>query len=373
MSPSDEPAFTDSDLYAMQRAVECARRGVPAPNPHVGAVVVRDGEVVAEGWHARAGDEHAEVAALRVAGERARGASVFVTLEPCNHHGRTPPCTEALVRAGVARVVYAVSDPNPHVAGGGRAALEAAGVAVREGFAPQWQREARRVIAPWRTFITEGRAHLTLKVATTLDGRIATRAGESRWITGPAARADVHALRAACDAVIAGSRTVLADDPELTVRHVVTPRQPARVVIDSALVTPAASKLARSAHEAPVWVLTRDGHETDRIAALADLGVVVVPIASVDGRVDLAAALRWLASKGIVSALCEGGGALHGAFLDCGLGERVVSYVAPMIFGGVSAPTAFGGRGVAAIGEAHRLRDLRVERVGDDLRIEGEL
>ncbi len=373
MFPRDEPAFTDPDLRAMRRAVECARRGSPSPNPHVGAVVLLDGEVVAEGWHERAGDERAEVAALRAAGERARGATVFVTLEPCNHHGRTPPCTEALIRAGVARVVFAVPDPNPHVAGGGRAALTAAGVAVRQGFDADAQREALRAVAPWRTYITQGRAHLTLKAAMTLDGRIATRAGESRWITGPDARRDVHALRAVSDAVIVGSRTVLADDPELTARHVAAPRQPVRVVIDSALATPPSSKLARTAREVPSWVLTLREHPRDRAEALAAQGVEVVALDGREGRVDLAAALAWLGSRGVVAALCEGGGALHGAFLDRGLGDRAVCYVAPVIFGGAEAPAAFAGRGVAAIADARRLRDVRVERVGDDLRIEGEL
>ncbi len=372
MSSINDRVQTELDRLAMQRAIECARRGLPSPNPHVGAVVVRDGEVVSEGWHERAGDDHAEVVALRAAGSRARGATVYVTLEPCNHHGRTPPCTEALIRAGVARVVFAASDPNPHVAGGGRVALVSAGVDVQEGFVETLQQEAERVIAPWRTFITEGRAHVTLKVAMTLDGRIATRAGESRWITGDDARRDVHALRATSDAVIVGSRTVLADDPELTVRHVEVSRQPARVVIDSALVTPPTSKLALSARETPVWVLTGRAHSRDRAEALTARGVEVVAIDERDGRLDLRAALKWLGGRGIVSALCEGGGALHGAFLDQGIGERVVAYVAPMVFGGEAA-MAFGGRGVAAIRDARRLRDLRVERVGEDLRIEGEL
>lgn len=372
MSFHDERARPDLDAFAMRKAVECARRGVPSPNPHVGAVVVRGGEVIAEGWHERAGDDHAEVVALRAAGERARGATVYVTLEPCNHHGRTPPCTDALIRAGVSRVIFAAADPNPHVAGGGRSALIAAGVEVLEGFDGQEHRDAQHVIAPWRTYITASRAHLTLKVAMTLDGRIATRSGESRWITGPDARRDVHRLRAASDAVIVGSRTVLADDPELTAREVGASRQPVRVVIDSALATPTHSKLARSAREVPVWVLTRRGHGAERVEALTEQGVEVVEINDVDGRVDLTAALRWLGGRGVVAALCEGGGALHGAFLDRGLGERVVAYVAPTVFGG-AAPMAFGGVGVSSIGDARRLRDLRVERLGDDLRIEGEL
>lgn len=372
VSHSDEVAFTEVDRSAMARAVACARLGAPSPNPHVGAVVVRDGVIVGEGFHARAGDAHAEVEALRVAGDRARGATVFVTLEPCNHHGRTPPCTGALLRAGVSRVVYAVADPNPKVAGRGADALRAAGVWVSQGFDHEAQREADRLLAPWVTFITQQRAHLTLKVATTLDGRIATRAGESRWITGPDARRDVHHLRAACDAVIVGSRTVLADDPELTARDVGAARQPLRVVIDSALAMPVDSKLATTARDVPVCVLTVEGCDAGRAAALRARGVEVVELPSVAGRVDLRAALSALAARGVVRAMCEGGGALHGAWIDRGLGDRVVWYLAPLLFGG-AAPTAVGGAGIARIADARRLRDLRVERIGEDLRLEGEL
>jgi diaminohydroxyphosphoribosylaminopyrimidine deaminase/5-amino-6-(5-phosphoribosylamino)uracil reductase len=358
------------DLRATARAVTCARGGHPSPNPHVGAVVVRDGEIVGEGWHERAGGDHAEVIALRAAGERARGATVYVTLEPCNHHGRTPPCTEAIARAGVSRVVYAVRDPNPDVPGRGAEALERMGVSVTEGFDAPAQREAARLLAPWGCFVTKRRAHVTLKVGMTLDGRIATRTGESRWITSPESRRDVHLLRAACDAVLVGSRTVLADDPELTARHADVRRQPARVVIDSELRTPLASKLARTARESPVWVFTREGHERGRVAALQELGVEVFAVGA--ARVDLAGVLAALAGRGVVAALCEGGGGLHGALLDAGLGDRVVCYVAPMLFGGAAA-LAFGGEGVAAIADARRLRDVTVTHVGDDLRIEGEL
>jgi diaminohydroxyphosphoribosylaminopyrimidine deaminase/5-amino-6-(5-phosphoribosylamino)uracil reductase len=355
---------------ASAHAVACARHGHPSPNPHVGAVVVRDGVVVGEGWHERAGGDHAEVIALRAAGDLARGATVYVTLEPCNHHGRTPPCTEALVRAGVGRVVYAVRDPNPDVAGGGGEALVRAGIPVDVGFDPASQREAARLLAPWGCFVTKRRAHVTLKVGMTLDGRIATRTGESRWITSPASRQDVHRLRAASDAVLVGSRTVLADDPELTARHAEVARQPARVVVDSELRTPVASKLAQTAREVPVWVFTREGHERGRVAALQELGVEV--FAQGVTRVDLAGMLTTLAARGVVAALCEGGGGLHGALLDAGLGDRAVCYVAPLLFGG-AAPMAFGGEGVATLAEAHRLRDVTVTHLGDDLRIEGEL
>ncbi len=372
-SPGGSPAFDDLAREAMRAAVDAARRGDPSPNPHVGAVVVRDGAVVATGWHRRVGDDHAEVMALAAAGDRARGATVYVTLEPCNHHGRTPPCTEALARAGVSRVVFAVGDPNPHVAGGGRAALRAGGVEVTEGFDPESQAAAERLIAPWRTYILHGRAHVTLKAAMTLDARIATRTGESRWITGEAARRDGHALRAASDAVLVGSRTVLADDPTLTARLVPTPRQPVRVVVDSKLTIPLSAQVVQTAREVATWVLTVEAADLARAEALRACGVLVLPVGGGDGRVDLAGALRALASRGIVAVLCEGGGGLHGALLDAGLADRVVCYIAPTLFGGNEATPAFGGRGVGTLATAHRLVGMRTECVGQDLRIEAEL
>jgi diaminohydroxyphosphoribosylaminopyrimidine deaminase/5-amino-6-(5-phosphoribosylamino)uracil reductase len=359
----------------MRASVDASRRGYPSPNPRVGAVVVRDGVVVSVGWHARVGDAHAEVTALAEAGERARGATVYVTLEPCNHHGRTPPCTQALIRAGVARVVYAVADPNPHVTGGGRRALEAAGVEVREGYDPESQHDAEHVLAPWRLFITRGRAHVTLKAAMTLDGRIATRTGHSQWITGEEARRDAHALRAASDAVMVGSRTVLADDPALSVRHVATTRQPVRVIVDSALVTPPSARLVATAREIPTWIVTRAGHDPAHVAHYERQGARVIALenSTEAAHLDLREVLKVLARNHIVSVMCEGGGALHGALLDAGCADRVVCYLAPMIVGGTGAPPAFGGLGVETLERAHRLTRTQTRWVGADLRIEAEL
>lgn len=354
----------------MRRALEEARRGAPSPNPPVGAVVFRDGVAVGAGFHARAGDAHAEVVALREAGDRARGATLVVTLEPCNHHGRTPPCTEAILQAGVARVVYASADPNPHVDGGGAAWLRARGVEVISGFGAL-QPEAEHLIAPWRTFITRGRPFVTLKLAMSLDGRIATRGGESRWITGAAARADGHALRAESDAVLVGSGTVLADDPRLTVRDAPVVRAPTRVVVDSALRIPLDAALVRTAREVPTAVVTVRGRDA---RALADAGVTVLAVeAGATGRVDLHAALRALAGRGVVSVLCEGGGGLHGALVDAGLVDRVVAYVAPMVIGGAGATSAVAGLGAATLAEVTRFAWTRVARLGDDLRLEGEV
>ncbi len=360
----------------MTRALSEAVQGAPSPNPPVGAVVVRDGTIYGLGHHHRAGEEHAEAMALRHAGDDARGATVFVTLEPCNHHGRTAPCTEALVRAGVARVVFAVPDPNPHVRGHGREMLRAAGVIVEEGFLPDFQREAERIIAPWMRFITTGRAHVTLKAAMSLDGSIASRDGESRWITSEDARVDGHKLRARCDAILVGSGTVRADDPLLTVRGVAVERAPARVIVSRDARVPLESKLVATAGEAPTWVLCARGGDDDqraRAGALAERGANVIEVdARDDGGVDLRAAMHTLAGLGVVSVLCEGGGALHGALRDAGVVDRVVAYVAPMLLGG-GGLRAIGGAGAGMLADATRLGEWDVKRVGPDLRIEAEV
>lgn len=357
----------------MARAAAESRRGAPSPNPPVGACVVSGGAIVGVGHHQRAGEDHAEVVALRDAGDRARGATVFVTLEPCNHHGRTAPCTEALLRAGVARVVFALADPNPHVRGHGRDALRAAGVVVEQGFEPDAQRDAEHVIAPWLRYITSGRAHVTLKAAMSLDGSIATRGGESRWITSPEARRDGHRLRACCDAVLVGSGTVRADDPRLTVRDVPSERAPVRVVVSRDARLPPGAQLVVTAREVPTWVLCAAGADEGRRRELSAAGVRVIALPPGDGgAVDLAVGLRALASEGVVSVLCEGGGALHGRLRDAGLVDRVVCYVAPMLMGG-GGLRAVGGAGAEGLSDVTRLRDWAVRPVGPDLRIEAEV
>ena len=243
-APSDDERWMDS-------ALGLARGGKPSPNPHVGAVVVRDGQLVAGGHHERAGEDHAEIAALRAAGDRAKGASLFVTLEPCNHVGRTPPCTDAIIAAKVARVVIGCKDPNPHVAGGGVDKLRAAGIEVVLGVR---EPQAGAVIAPWSKFVTLGLPYVSLKLALSLDGRIATRTGSSKWVTGADARARVHVLRARHDAIAIGIGTALADDPRLTVRE--TPgSSPVRVVFDTKLRLPLHSRLVASTSEVPTWVI----------------------------------------------------------------------------------------------------------------------
>ena len=244
--------MNEQDDKFMTRALELARGGKPSPNPHVGAVVVKDGAIVGEGFHERAGNDHAELVALKAAKSKAKGATLYVSLEPCNHVGRTPPCTDAIIKAGIARVVVGTDDPNPHVEGNGSAKLRAAGIEVVGGVRAE---EAETVIAPWKKFVTRDLPFVSIKLALSLDGRIATRTGASRWVTGPDARARVHALRASCDAVAVGIGTVLSDDPRLNVRDAQGP-SPTRIVFDTKLRTPPKSRLVQTASEIPTVILT---------------------------------------------------------------------------------------------------------------------
>jgi diaminohydroxyphosphoribosylaminopyrimidine deaminase/5-amino-6-(5-phosphoribosylamino)uracil reductase len=339
---------SQAELEAMRRAITLAARGAgrTSPNPVVGCVVLdRHGAVAGEGWHARAGGPHAEIEALRAAGEAARGGTAVVTLEPCNHTGRTGPCAQALIAAGVARVVVAVDDPNP-VAAGGAATLRAAGVEVESGLLTA---EAAAGNVAWLTALRTGRPHLTWKFAATLDGRSAAADGTSRWITGPAARADVHRLRAGVDTILAGIGTVLTDDPELTVRlpgH--DGHQPLRVVVDSTGRTPAHARV-------------RDGAAATWIATAAEVG------ADPDGHVDLAKLLAALHARGSRSVLLEGGPTLAGAALRAGLVDRVVGYLAPALLG--AGPAALAEAGITTIDRALRLDVTDVALVGTDVRI----
>ncbi len=360
-----------SDERFMLEALALAGRSRPSPNPRVGCVLVADGVVVGRGFHRATGMAHAEVEALEDAGARARGATAYVTLEPCNHHGRTPPCTDALLAAGVRRVVVGIEDPNPHVVGRGADRLRAAGVEVVMGVARE---EASALIASWRTAVLRGWPAVILKVGMSLDGRIATRTRASRWITTEASRLDAHGLRARADAVLVGVGTVLTDDPMLTPRGVDVPGAlPARVVLDTRLRTPLTSALVATAHDAPVWVLHAEDAPAERASALRARGVETIAVALENERVGLRDALRALGARGVTEVLVEGGGSVHGAFLDAGLGDRLVAYVAMKILGGRDAFPAFGGLGAGVLDEARELRDARVERLGEDLKITAEI
>ena len=358
----------------MRRALQWARRGVgrTAPNPPVGAVVVKNGRVVGAGFHRRAGAPHAEVEALRRAGPRARGATLYVTLEPCNHVGRTPPCCDAILQAGIATVVIGTKDPNPITNGRGMAKLRRSGVRVVTGVL---QAEAQRLIEPFAKTVTTGLPLVTAKVGQSVDGKIATTRGQSRWITSPEARRMSHILRAQADAILVGSRTVLQDDPLLTVRYGALHRRgrPLKVIVDSRLRTPATARCVSSASPAPTLIATttRAGRAG---AALRKRGVdILVLPAQKDGRVPLRPLCRQLAARGIQSVLIEGGGeVLAGAFAER-IVDRVTFFIAPILIGGRAAPSAFGGDGVPRLSRAIRLADVTYRRVGPDLCVDARV
>lgn len=364
----------DEDRW-MRQALRLARKGFTPPNPRVGCVLVRDGEVVGEGYHPFAGQPHAEVFALRAAGERARGATAYVTLEPCCHHGKTPPCTDALIAAGVTRVVIAISDPNPRVSGGGAAQLRAAGIETVIGLRAK---EARRLNEDFIHFHETKTPFVTLKAAMTLDGKIATHTGDSKWITGDTARRHVHLMRAQSGAVVAGVGTVLKDDPMLTARLPNLPRQPLRVVVDSHLRTPLTAHCVRIAElapeSAPLLVATTESAPAQREAALREkrIGVIRLP-ADKQGRVDLKALVQFLAEREIISLFVEGGGELHAGFLRAQLAHRVFFFVAPKLLGGANAPTPVEGEGFANMAEALPLRDIKFHRFHQDFGVEAYL
>ena len=355
------------DIAFLKQAIALARRarGRTSPNPMVGAVLVRGGRVVGRGYHARPGAPHAEVVALRQAGSRARGARLYLNLEPCCHTGRTPPCTDAILAAGVVEVVACMRDPDPRVNGRGFRALRAAGVQVRIG---GLEREARRLNEVFLRFQRTGLPFVTLKAGMSLDGRIATRSGQSRWITGPGARRAARRLRAAHDAVLVGVGTILADDPRLLGP---VAGGPLRVVLDSALRTPARARLLRGT--GPVVILTRRGAPPGKRRTLERRGALVVEVGSRGGRVDLRAALRELGRRGVASVLIEGGGEVLGAALDAGVGDRLALFVAPRLIGGRGALAAFAGAGAGLLRETAEVRQVKVRAVGSDWLIEGTI
>ena len=357
---SERPAafWTTRDRAFMRRALVLARRGWgrTAPNPMVGAVVVRDGEIVGEGWHAEYGGPHAEVIALDAAGERARGSTMYVTLEPCAHAGKTPPCTDALLRAGVGRVVCAVRDPNP-VAAGGAQRLEAAGIEVAFGIE---ETDARELNAPFFHALTSTRPFVTLKLATSIDGAIADATGKSRWLTGEAARRHVHRLRAGHDAIAVGGGTAIADDPSLTVRAGRRPRvPPARVVFDRRARLPLDSSLVRTARDVRTIIVVGD-RSSREAHALAEAGVRVIESNALDE------AFRALRSLEIRSLLVEGGAELAGALLAEALVDRMIIFQAPVVLG-AGARNAFAYVPAHALPDAARWRVIDRRAIGQDL------
>jgi diaminohydroxyphosphoribosylaminopyrimidine deaminase/5-amino-6-(5-phosphoribosylamino)uracil reductase len=322
---------------------------------------------VGEGYHPRAGEPHAEVLALRAAGPRARRATLYVSLEPCCHHGRTPPCTDAILAAGVRRVVAATLDPFPRVSGGGVAALQAAGVDVTVG---TLEAEARRLNEAFFKAVTRGLPFVTLKAAMTLDGKIATVTGHSRWVTGEAARRYVHRLRDRHDAILAGIGTVRADDPLLTAR-LPRARDPLRVVVDARGELSLNSQIGRTLGTVRTLVATTEAASRERREALAAAGAEVLALPAEEGRVAPRALMAELVRRDIHSVLAEGGAEIHASLLAADLVDKVILFIAPKLVGGRAAPGPIGGAGVARMEEAVRLQDVRVRRFGVDLAVEG--
>ncbi len=340
-------------------------KGQTDPNPLVGSVIVNDNRIVGIGAHLKAGEPHAEIHALRMAGEMSRGATIYVTLEPCSHFGRTGPCAQAIIDAGIKKVIVATLDPNPIVAGNGVRMLEEAGIEVIVGVREE---ESRKMNEVFNKFIVEKIPFVTLKAASTLDGKIATHSLDSKWITSEEARLDVHLLRSQHMAILVGVGTVIADDPELTAR-IPNGRNPLRIVLDSTLRIPLHSKLVAN-RVVDTWIFTSRNHDSDKRKALEDLGVSVYETSN-DTQVDVLDVVRLLGEKGISSLFIEGGGTINAAFLENGLIDKVVFYFAPKIVGGKIAPTFIEGTGVEWMRDAIDLHDGEFSKVGKDFKFTG--
>lgn len=373
-SPGEFPGFfilwekgdtVYNDEHYMRLALDVAKAGVgqTSPNPAVGAVVVNGGAVVGLGAHLRAGEPHAEVHAVRMAGEKARGATVYVTLEPCSHYGKTPPCADLLIQAGVRRVVVATTDPNPLVAGQGIDKLRRAGIDVDVGILKEEADELNRMFFH---YIKTKTPFVTIKYACSLDGKIATATGESKWITSSAAREDVHRLRAQHDAILVGVNTVLADNPKLTVRIGQQRKNLLRIILDTKLHTPLDAHVVTD-KEAETWIVTGSGISRKKAEAYERLGVRIVPMAS--AHVDVRDVLFLLGEQRVTSLFVEGGSRIHDSFLRAGAVNEVVAYIAPKLIGGREAPTPVGGLGFSRLAEVMELDIRRIETVGPDIKI----
>lgn len=367
----------NADERWMLRAIELAERasGCTSPNPPVGSVIVAEDRIVGEGWHRGVGQAHAEADALRDAGPQAQGATAYVTLEPCNHTGRTPPCTAALIDAGIARVVYAVTDPNP-IASGGADRLRAAGIEVTGGVA---EAAARQLARYFLHHVETHRPWVIAKSASSLDGRIATRTGHSQWITGDDARRAGHRLRQATDAILVGIETVLADDPALTVRlpegdcRACDVRHPIPIVLDTHARIPLDAQVLDACESAQTIVVTGERVSQEHCDALRARGadVITLPVSADTDRPDPRALIPVLGQRGIQSLLLEGGPSVHGSFMDAGLVDEVVAFVAPILIGGKEAPAAISGMGADTLDEAIRLDQVQATPVGEDLMVQG--
>jgi diaminohydroxyphosphoribosylaminopyrimidine deaminase/5-amino-6-(5-phosphoribosylamino)uracil reductase len=357
----------------MQQALDLAEkgRGFTAPNPMVGAIVVKDGRVVGQGYHQAPGGAHAEVNAIAAAGEAARGADLYVTLEPCNHTGRTPPCTEKILAAGIRRVIMAMADPNPDVAGGGRGYLQDRGVEVLSGVC---EAQARQLNEVFVTFARTRRPFVVLKCAATLDGRIATRTGDARWVTGAQARGFGHRLRHWLDGILVGVKTVRTDDPSLTTRLNDLPgRDPVRLILDTHLNTPVAAKVLRQQSESDTIIFCKSAADPARRRALAAAGARVMAVPEKAGRIDLAALMTVLGQLGLTSLLIEGGAEVSAAALAADIVDKIYFFYAPKILGGDDGVPICRGPGPELMRQCKPVKDLAVRRLGQDVLVSGYL
>jgi diaminohydroxyphosphoribosylaminopyrimidine deaminase/5-amino-6-(5-phosphoribosylamino)uracil reductase len=343
-------------------------RGRTSPNPLVGAILVKNGKVVGEGYHARAGEAHAEIIALQRAREKAKGATLYINLEPCTHYGKTPPCAPQVVKAGVKKGIIGMEDPNPLVRGKGIETLKKAGLNVRTGIL---ERECRRLNEAFCKYITAREPFVILKIAATLDGKIATREGDSKWISGEASRRFVHRLRDEVDGVLVGIGTVLRDDPLLTAR-IKGGRDPCRIVLDSQLKIPEEAKVFGDS-PTKVIIAATESAPKDKIERLGNKGVRILTLESKEGRIDLKSCLSKLGEIGMMSLMVEGGNQVNGSFLDERLIDKLLLFLSPRLIGDPEAPGIFGGRGVSKLQEAIPLKEMKARRIGEDVLLEGYL
>ncbi|WP_413300539.1 bifunctional diaminohydroxyphosphoribosylaminopyrimidine deaminase/5-amino-6-(5-phosphoribosylamino)uracil reductase RibD [Bacillus sp. 1P10SD] len=357
-----------NDKFYMNLALNLAKGtlGQTTPNPVVGAVLVKDGQIIGMGAHLKAGEPHAEVHAIQMAGEKAKDATLYVTLEPCSHHGKTPPCSDLVIRTGVRKVFVATTDPNPQVAGTGIERIKKAGIEVEVGLL---QEEARELNKVFFYNIQTGLPYVTLKSAASLDGKTATVTGESMWITGEKARADVHQYRHLHDGILVGVNTVIKDNPSLTTRMSSGGKNPIRIILDTHLRMPLNAKVITD-QQAPTWIVTGNDVAKEQIKLFMEWGVEIIQMETTHIRIkDL---LGILGKRGLTSLFVEGGAEVHGSFLKERSFQQIITYIAPKLIGGKTAPTLFGGHGIEKIAEAVSLNIKQVDRIGDDIRIIAE-
>jgi diaminohydroxyphosphoribosylaminopyrimidine deaminase/5-amino-6-(5-phosphoribosylamino)uracil reductase len=358
--------MNDADYMKLALDLTKGTLGQTSPNPVVGAVLVKDHQIVGIGVHLKAGEPHAEVHAIKMAGEKAEGATLYVTLEPCSHHGRTPPCSDLVIQTGIKKVFVASTDPNPHVSGRGIQKIKNAGIEVEVGLL---QEEAREMNKVFFYNIRTGLPFVTLKTAISLDGKTATVTGESKWITGEEARKDVHQYRHQHDAILVGVNTVIRDNPSLTTRLSNGGKNPIRIILDSQLRTPKEANIIND-NLAPTWIVTGNKANPDLVTEFRERGIEVIIMPK--EQITIQEMLKGIGEKGITSLFVEGGAEVHGSFLKERAFQQVITYIAPKLLGGKFAPTSFGGEGINKIAEVVSLNIKDVEMVGHDIKIIAE-